>query len=80
MKQENAERTFIPKAPISVSYLPLPNLDQIEHGNAQPDIVQNLVGVNGVDLANERLVRRNTELVRFDRDGIIPGNKLCRIP
>ena len=35
--------------------------------------MQNLIGVNGVDLANERLVRRDTELMWFDRDGILPG-------
>ena len=34
--------------------------------------MQNLIGVNSVDLADERLVRRDTELVRFDRDGILP--------
>lgn len=39
--------------------------------------MQNLIGINRVDLANKRLVRRNTELVRFDRDGILPkGNEL----
>lgn len=34
--------------------------------------MQNLVGINGVDLANEGLVRRDTELVRFDCDGVLP--------
>ena len=70
--EQRTRRTFIPKAPISIPYLPLPNLNQIKHGDAQPDIVQNLVGINSVDLTDERLVCRDTELVRFDRDGILP--------
>ena len=65
------KRTSVPKTPIPIPHLPLSNLNQIKHGNAQPDIVQNLVGVNRVDLVNERLVRRDTELVWFDRDSIL---------
>ena len=72
MECEGAKRTFVPKTPISVSYLPLPDLDQIKYGNAQPDVVQNLVGINGVDLANKRLICGDTELVRFNRDGVLP--------
>jgi len=50
--------------------------------------MQNLVGVDRVDLVNERLVRRDTELVWFDRDGILPERgrerkdelALCSLP
>lgn len=34
--------------------------------------MQDLVGINRVDLINERLVRWDTELVRFDRNSILP--------
>lgn len=34
--------------------------------------MQDLVGVNRVDLINERLVCWDAELVRFDRYGILP--------
>jgi len=85
--QKNA-RTFIPQTSISIPHLPLSDFGQIKYGDAQPDIVQNLVGVDRVDLVNERLVRRDTELVWFDRDGILPerqGGKenelvLCSLP
>ena len=40
--------------------------------------MQDLVGVNSVDLTDERLVCGDTELVRFDRDGILP-EKMSRV-
>ena len=33
--------------------------------------MQNLVGIDSVDLINECLVCRDTKLMRFDRDGIL---------
>lgn len=62
----------MPQTPISIPHFPLSNLNQVEHSDTQPDIVQHLVGVNRVDLTNERLVCRDSELVRFYRDGILP--------
>lgn len=44
--------------------------------------MQNLVGIDSVDLINECLVCRDTKLMRFDRDGILsegePGCTLRR--
>ena len=62
----------MPQTPISIPHFPLSNLNQVEHSDTQPDIVQHLVGVNRVDFTNERLVCRDSELVRFYRDGILP--------
>ena len=78
-KRKQKKRTFIPQTPISIPHLTLSNLHQIKHGDAQPDIVQDLVGVNRVDLVNERLVRGDTELVGFDRNGILPERDRTRM-
>ena len=67
--------TFIPQTPISISHLPLSDLSQIKHSDAQPNVMQNLVGVNCVDFVNKRLVGGDTELVWFDRDGILTKRK-----
>ena len=71
--------TFIPQTPVSIPHLPLSNFDQIKHSDTQPDIVQDLVGVNRVDLVNERLVRGDAELVRFYRDSILSERELARV-
>ena len=71
-QKEGEEHTFVPQTTVSIPHFPLSNLNQIKHSDAQPDIMENFVGVNRVDFVDERLVCWDTELVRFDRDSILP--------